>query len=81
MVLGEGPTEGINGNVVTAGKKFTINFSKASTTVCLSLHYNGDESYLYVNKTEICKCKVNDNISWYNFCVGNVSKDEQNEIF
>ena len=34
-------------------KKFSINFSKANTKVCLSLHYNDDESYLYVNKTEI----------------------------
>ena len=41
----------------------------------LSLHYNGDESYLYANKTEICKFKANDNISWYNFSLENASKD------
>ena len=39
---------------------------------------------MYVNKTEICKFKANDNISWYNFCLGSVSKDftkyEQSEI-
>ena len=29
-----------------------ISFSKSNTKFCLSLHYN-DESYLYVNKTEI----------------------------
>ena len=50
----------------------------------LSLHYNRDESYLYVNNTEICKFKENYNISWYNFCLGGVSKDftkdEQSEI-
>ena len=32
----------------------------------------------------ICKFKANDNISWYNFCLGSVSedftKDEQSEI-
>ena len=36
------------------------------------------------NKTEIYKFKVNDNISWHNFCLGNVSKNftknEQSEI-
>ena len=36
------------------------------------------------NKTEIYKFKVNDNISWHNFCLRNVSKDftknEQSEI-
>ena len=47
--------------------------------------YNGDESYLYLNKTEICKFKANNNIIWYNFCLGSVSKDfikdEQSEFF
>ena len=41
--------------------------------------------YLYVNKTEICKFKANNNIIWYNFCLGSVSKDflkdEQNDFF
>ena len=39
---------------------------------------------MYVNKTEICKFKVDDKISWYNFCLKSVSedftKDEQSEI-
>ena len=30
---------------------------------------------LPVNKTETCKFKVNDNISWYNFCLGSVPED------
>ena len=29
----------------------------------------------YVNKTEIYNFKAKDNISWYNFCLGSVSKD------
>ena len=52
--------------------------------MCLSLHYNGDENYLYVNKTETCKFKGNDNICWYNFCLKSLSKyftkDEQSDI-
>ena len=56
-------------------KKISINFSKENTKFCLSSHYNGDESYLYVNKTEIYKFKVKDIVSWYNFCLGCVSKD------
>ena len=50
----------------------------------MSLHYNGDESYLNVNKTEICKFKAHDNIPWYQSCSGSVPnnfiKDEMNEI-
>ena len=61
--------------LVQQKKKNSINFSKANTKFCLSLHYNGNESYLYVNKTEIQKFKGKDNISQYNFCLGSVSKD------
>ena len=39
---------------------------------------------MYVKQTETCKFKANDNISWYNFCLGTISKDftkdEQCEI-
>ena len=41
----------------------------------LSFYYNGDESNLYVNKTEICKFMAKDNIIWYNFCSGSTSTD------
>ena len=38
---------------------------------------------MFVNKTEICKFKVNGNTSWYNFRLGSKSKDftkdEQND--
>ena len=58
--------------------------NKANTKFYLSLHCNSDESYLYVNKTEICKFKANDNINWYNFCLESESKgftnDEQSEF-
>ena len=50
----------------------------------LNLHYNGDYSYLCINKTETSKVKANDNIGWYDFCLGSVSKDfikdEQSKI-
>ena len=40
---------------VSALQKFSINFTKAKTKFCLSLHYNHDDSYLFVNGKEICK--------------------------
>ena len=48
-------------------KKINITFSTGKTKFCLSLHYSGDEGYLHVNKTEICKFKVDDNINWCHF--------------
>ena len=38
--------------LVQQKKNFSINVNKAKTTFCLELHYNGDDNYLYVNKTE-----------------------------
>ena len=43
--------------------KANTSTSKAKKKFCLSLHYDGDDSYFYVNKAEICKFKANDNIS------------------
>ena len=34
------------------GKMFSINFSKAKTKFYLSLYYNGDRTYLFVNKNK-----------------------------
>ena len=46
LALGEGPTQSINDSTGSPEKKISINFSKANTKFCLSLHYIGDESYL-----------------------------------
>ena len=39
LILGEGPTYGINGSFGSPKKNFNINFTKANTRLCLSLHY------------------------------------------
>ena len=40
------------------------------------MHYNGANSYLFVNSTEIIKFKANDaNIIATPLCLGNISKD------
>ena len=57
LMLGEGPTFGISGNFGSPEKKFSINFSKASTKFCLSLPYNASNSYLFVNGKEILRLK------------------------
>ena len=56
-MLAEGLTYGINGSFGSPEKKFSINFTKAITKFCLSLHYNADDSYLFVNGKEIFKFK------------------------
>ena len=54
VLLGEGPVYGINRSFGLP-EEFTFNFSKANTKVCLSLHYNEDNSYLFLNEKEISK--------------------------
>ena len=55
---------------------YSINFTKVNTKFCLSLHYNGGNSYLFVNGSEIHKfTAINSEIVPSNLCLGNVSKD------
>ena len=76
MILGEGPTQGLDGTLLTAEKKYSINFIVTRKKFCLSLHYNGANSYLFVNGTEIIKFKAKDfETNPIPLCLGNVSKD------
>ena len=55
---------------------YSINFTMTKKKFCLSLHYNGANSYLFVNGTEIYKFKAKDSeIVPSPLCLGNVSKD------
>ena len=47
-VLDDSPTYDINGTF-GSGERSRINFTKARTKLCFSLHYSGDNSYLFVN--------------------------------
>ena len=58
LILGERDTFAINESFGAAEKKFNINFSKAKTKFCLSLHYNSNNSYFFVNRKEIYKFKA-----------------------
>ena len=60
LILGKGPTQGLGEHSLTAEKMYSINFSKDNIKFCLSLHYNGANSYLFVNGTEIIKFKAKD---------------------
>ena len=46
VILGEGPTQGLDGTTLTSEKKYSINFTENNKKFCLSLHYNGANSYL-----------------------------------
>ena len=48
-IPGEGPTQGLDDTTLTAEKKYSINCTENGKRFCLSLHYNGGNSYLFVN--------------------------------
>ena len=76
LIFGIGPMQGLGEYSLTAEKMYSINFTKDTKKFCLSLHYNGANSYLFVNGTEIIKFKAKDsNIVARPLCLGNISKD------
>ena len=75
LVLGRGPTQGLK-HILIAEKIYSINLTVRKKKFCLSLHYNGANSYLFVNGTKIYKFKVKDSeIVPSPLCLGNISKD------
>ena len=57
LVLGRAPTQRLE-QTLTGEKMYSINFTVTKNIFCLSLHYNGAKSYLFVNGTEIYKFKA-----------------------
>ena len=76
LILGKGPAQGLGEHSLTAEKMYSINFTKVKTKFCLNLHNNGDDSYLFVNGTEIHEFKAKDSVIVpNNLCLGNAFKD------
>ena len=76
LILGKGPTQGLEHTTLAAERLYSINCTKQNTKFCLSLHYNGANSYLFVNGTEIIKFKAKDSeIVAYPLCLGKFQKN------
>ena len=79
LIFGEGPTQDgptLDGTTLNSEKKYLIKFTENNKKLCLSLHYNGSNSYLFVNGTENIKFKSEDSeIVTTLLCLGNISKD------
>ena len=59
-VMGRGIIQGINDTTIYAEKLFHNNFTELGVKFVLSLHYNGDDSYLFVNGRQELKFKAKD---------------------
>ena len=79
LVIRNGQTQGLE-RTLSAEKMYSINFTVTRKNFCLILHYNGANSYLFVDGREIIKFKAKDfEIVATPLCLGNISKDSSVE--
>ena len=73
-VIGDGLTQGIHDTTLYVEKKRFRNFTEPNLKFVLSLHYNGNDSYLFFNGRQELKfkCKT-DQLVKEKLCIGNLS--------
>ena len=75
-VMGDIFVQGINDTTLCAEKIYSQNFTATNKKFVLSLHYNSDNSYFFVNGKEELKFKAKDDqIVKEILCLGNISDD------
>ena len=73
-VMGDGLIQGINDTTIYAEKNYWRNFTDPGKKYALSLHYNDDNSYLFVNSRQELKFKATtDQLVKEKLCIGNLS--------
>ena len=73
-VMGKEFIQGINDTTLYAEKLFHNNFTELGKKFVLSLHYNGDNSYLFANGRQKLKFKAKDDqMINEKLCIGNLS--------
>ena len=73
--MGKGPIQGLE-HTMSPEKMYSINFTEHSKKFCLILHYDGANSYLFVNRKEIHKFRAKDSeIVATPLCLRDISKD------
>ena len=76
FIMGDGFVQGINDTTLYAEKLYSQNFTAVNKKFVSSLHYNGDNSYLFVNGKQELKFKAKDDqIVKEILCLGNISDD------
>ena len=78
LVLGRDFIQNIDDTTIYAEKMFSPNFSVENETFCLSLHYNSNDSYLFVNGKEVTKFKAKyptNGLYQTQMCLRNISSD------
>ena len=73
-LMGDGLTQGINDTTIYVEKNYYRTFTDPGKKFVLSLHYNGDNSYLFVDGRQELKFKAKtDQLVKEKLCIGNLS--------
>ena len=73
-IMGDGFVQRIADTTLYAEKIYSQNFTQPSKKFVLSLHYNGDDSYLFVNGKQELKFKSKtEHLVKEKLCIGNLS--------
>lgn len=73
LILGRSPTQSLHNTKLTAKKEY-INFTEQHKKFRLSLHYNGENGYLFANGVEIWKFKAKDSeVNLHPMCLGKIN--------
>ena len=73
-VMGKDYVQKINDTTIYAEKMYYRNFTDPGKKIVLSLHYNGNDSYLFVNGRQELKFKTKtDQLVKEKLCLGNLS--------
>ena len=69
LILGERTTQRVDDTTLTPEAKYPINFTQQIKRFLLRRHYNGRNSFFFLNDTKIYQFKG------YTLCLGNISED------
>ena len=76
LILGHRLIQKIYDTTIYTERMYSLNVTVDNKIFCLSLHYNNDNSYLFVNDKEVTKFKAkNSELIKYPMCLGGLSKD------
>ena len=75
LVLGEGPTQGLDDTTITVRTECFINFSVSRKNFCLSLYYEEAIDFYLLTSQKYIISKQDSETTLYSLCSGNISKD------
>ena len=72
--MSDGFTQGIHNTTLYVEKEYFRNFTEPNVKFALSLHYNGNDSYLFVKgRQELNFTYKTDQVAKEKLCIGNLS--------